>query len=218
MKVIFLDIDGVIQPLWKQDRFEHMNEIEELAKELDAKIPGHSYYDYVTKDKYPESKQDSYSRKCNLGAVCFDWSEKAIDYLKDILEKQNAMIVISSDWRDFGERTVRAFLAIYNLEKYFYGMLDGISYDPPTERQKKARDYFESIKERAGSYDERSAYIRDYLDVHPEITAYVAVDDRKLGFPVAGHFVYCDDGVIDERKYLLMKDLIDIQDGPYPLK
>lgn len=56
MKVIFLDIDGVIQPLWKQDRFEHMNEIEELAKELDAKIPGHSYYDYVTKDKYPESK------------------------------------------------------------------------------------------------------------------------------------------------------------------
>lgn len=97
-------------------------------------------------------------------------------------------------------------------------MLDGISYHPPTERQKKARDYFESIKEKSDSYDERSAYIRDYLDVHPEITAYVAVDDRKLGFPVAGHFVYCDDGVIDERKYLLMKDLIDIQDGPYPLE
>lgn len=36
MKVIFLDIDGVIQPLWKQERFEHIDEIETLAKELDA--------------------------------------------------------------------------------------------------------------------------------------------------------------------------------------
>ena len=218
MKVIFLDIDGVIQPLWQQKRFNHMDEIEELAIELDAKIPGHSYYDYVTKDKYPESKQDSYSRKCNLGAVCFDWSEKAINYLKDILEKHNAKIVISSDWRDFGERAVRAFLAIYNLEKYFYGMLDGISYDPPTERQEKARDYYESIKVKSVSYDERAADIRDYLDFHPEITAYVAVDDRELGFPVAGHFVYCDDGVIDERKYLLMKEVISLEDGPYNLK
>ena len=218
MKVIFLDIDGVIQPLWQQKRFNHMDEIEVLAKELDAKIPGHSYFDYVTKEKYPESKQDSYSRKCNLGAVCFDWSEKAINYLKDILEKNNAKIVISSDWRDFGERTVRAFLAIYDIEKYFYGMLDGISYDPPTERQKKARDYYESIKDRSVAYDERSADIRDYLDIHPEITAYVAVDDRELGFPVAGHFVYCDDGVIDERKYLLMKEAISLEDGPYNLK
>ena len=72
MKVIFLDIDGVIQPLWKQERFEHINDIEALAKELDAKIPGHSYYCYVTKDNYPDSNQGIYSRKCNLGAVCFD--------------------------------------------------------------------------------------------------------------------------------------------------
>lgn len=218
MKVIFLDIDGVIQPLWQQKRFEHIDEIEELAKKLDARIPGYSYFDYVTKEEYPESKQSLYSRKCNLGAVCFDWSEKAIYYLRDILEKHNAMIVISSDWRDFGERTVRSFLAIYDLDEYLYGMLDGISYAPPTESQKKARAYYESIKAGSVSYDERAADIRDYLDIHPEITAYVAVDDRNLGFPVAGHFVYCNDGVIDERKHVLMKELIDIEAGPYPLE
>jgi len=61
MKVIFLDIDGVIQPLWQQKRFKHMDEIEELAKELDVKIPGHSYYDYVTKYNYPDSTQGIYS-------------------------------------------------------------------------------------------------------------------------------------------------------------
>ena len=39
MKVVFLDIDGVIQPLGKQDRFKHLDEIEEIAKALDQKIP-----------------------------------------------------------------------------------------------------------------------------------------------------------------------------------
>ena len=97
-------------------------------------------------------------------------------------------------------------------------MLDGISYGPPTERQTKARAYFQSIREKSESYDERAADIRDYLDIHPEITAYIALDDRNLGFPVAGHFVYCKDGVIDERKYLLMKEIIDIEDGPYNLQ
>ena len=32
MKVVFLDIDGVIQPLGKQDRFKHLDEIEEIAR------------------------------------------------------------------------------------------------------------------------------------------------------------------------------------------
>ena len=44
MKVVFLDIDGVIQPLGKQDRFKHLDEIEEIAKALDQKIPGFNYY------------------------------------------------------------------------------------------------------------------------------------------------------------------------------
>ena len=48
MKVVFLDIDGVIQPLGKQDRFKHLDEIEEIAKALDQKIPGFNYYEYVS--------------------------------------------------------------------------------------------------------------------------------------------------------------------------
>lgn len=50
MKVVFLDIDGVIQPLGKQDRFKHLDEIEEIAKALDQKIPGFNYYEYVSEE------------------------------------------------------------------------------------------------------------------------------------------------------------------------
>ena len=53
MKVVFLDIDGVIQPLGKQDRFKHLDEIEEIAKALDQKIPGFNYYEYVSEENYP---------------------------------------------------------------------------------------------------------------------------------------------------------------------
>ena len=109
-----------------------MDEIEELAKELDVKIPGHSYYDYVTKDNYPDSTQGIYSENGLL------------EHFSPYMTSKSIFMVC--------------------------------------------------------------------------LTAYVAVDDRELGFPVAGHFVYCDDGVIDERKYLLMKEAISLEDGPYNLK
>lgn len=39
MKVVFLDIDGVIQPLGKQDRFKHLDEIEEIARHWIRRFP-----------------------------------------------------------------------------------------------------------------------------------------------------------------------------------
>lgn len=123
MKVVFLDIDGVIQPLGKQDRFKHLDEIEEIAKALDQKIPGFNYYEYVSEEKYPESFFGVYSRKCNLCAVLFDWPKEAVRYLTEVLERQNAKIVISSDWRDSGSRIIKAFLAVWKLDKFFTACL-----------------------------------------------------------------------------------------------
>lgn len=217
MRVIFLDIDGVIQPLGRQERFEHLNEIEEISKTLNQKIPGFNYYEYVTEEVFPDSYQGAYSRKCNLAAVLFDWPKDAVKYLGEVLERQNAKIVISSDWRDFGSCTIKAFLAVWGLDKYFYGMLDGLSFKEPTEGQIRARKHF---AEKFGRYtfDERAADIRDYLDSHLEITSYVAVDDRCLGAPVENHFVFFNDGkVIDERRARQMDEILSIEDGPYPL-
>lgn len=218
MKVIFLDIDGVIQPLWRQDRFEHLDEIEEIAKELDQKIPGYNFHEYVTAENFPESFQGAYSRKCNLGAVLFDWSKDAVKHLSEVLEHHNAKLVISSDWRDFGEHTMRAFLAIYGLDKYLYGMIEGLSFREPTEGQIRARQYFSEIYGKF-SFDERAADIRDYLDKHHEITSYVAIDDRNLSFPVEKHFVFFNDGkVLNENRVHIMDEILNIEDGPYPLK
>ena len=217
MKVIFLDIDGVIQPTWKQKRFEHLDEMDEMAKRLDAQIPGYEYYRYVTVEKYPGCVFTAYSRKCSLAAVCFDWDKDAVEYLRQVLEQHDAKIVISSDWRDGGEFTMKSFLAIYGLDKYFYDMLEGLSYRPPTERQARAQKYFGSVRKENQRYDERAADIRNYLDLHKEVTAYVAVDDRNLGFPVAGHFVHCSRGIIRQEEFLQMKELIEIEDGPYPI-
>ena len=114
-------------------------------------------------------------------------------------------------------RIIKAFLAVWKLDKFFYGMLDGRSFEEPTKGQTRARKYF---AEKFGRYtfDTRAADIRDYLDSHREITSYVAVDDRNLRVPVENHFVFFNDGkVIDERRARQMDEILSIEDGPYPL-
>ena len=37
MKVLFLDIDGVLQPCGRQERFEHKDEIPAISAELNKK-------------------------------------------------------------------------------------------------------------------------------------------------------------------------------------
>lgn len=218
MKAIFLDIDGVIQPLFKQERFKHMHEIIDIAKELDSKIPGYSYHDYVTHEHFMELPYTPYIRQCDLATVYYDWSKDAVDHLRIALEQHEAKIVISSSWRNNGEHVMKAFLAIYGLDKYYYGMLDGNLHCGPTESQKKAIEYFNSLRSEVHpSYDKRAAEIRDYLSQHPEITSYVAIDDYNLGFPVSRHFVHCNDGVLDMRKRELISSILDIEDGPYPI-
>ena len=108
MRIVFLDIDGVLQPTWSRNRFEHINEIEDVARQLEAKNPG---------------------------------------------------------------------------------------YD----------------------FDSRASEIRDYLDQHPEVTSYVAIDDRRLGFPVEGHFVHVRHGELGAEDCKLAKTLLQQEDGPYLL-
>lgn len=226
MKIVFLDIDGVLQPAWSRKRFEHINEIEEVASRLESRNPDYEYRAYVTAEQGPHGTPYSRNiRRYNLAAVYFDWSKSAVAYFTDILQKSDAKIVISSDWRDEGEYAIKLFLSVYGLDKYYYGLVDASYYVSVGDRyikrdfprQKQAEKYFQSIRPEGVYFDSRASEIRDYLDQHPEVTSYVAIDDRNLGFPVDGHFVHVRRGELKAEDCELAKKLLQQEDGPYPL-
>lgn len=164
MRIVFLDIDGVLQPTGSQNRFEHMNEIEDVARQLEAQNPSYEYHAYVTAEQGPQGVPFSKNiRRCNLAAVYCDWSKPAVGYLADILEKSDAKIVISSDWRDEGEYAIKLFLSVYGLGKYYYGLVDKRILWHPTPRQQKVQKYFSSICPEGKHFDSRASEIRNIL-------------------------------------------------------
>ena len=78
MKIIFLDIDGVLQPYNNNERFNH--DLKETVKKVAEKYNDEIYF---TMDPY------------DVAAVYYDWDEKAVRLLRDCLDKTGAKIVIS---------------------------------------------------------------------------------------------------------------------------
>ena len=72
-KVIFLDIDGVLQPKGQQDRFDH--DMKVLPKQM--------------AEKYHEDEYLSIGRH-DLGAVLYDWHPDAVANLKKLIALSGA--------------------------------------------------------------------------------------------------------------------------------
>lgn len=94
--IIFLDIDGVLQPHTASDRFTHDLKAlrDRFTHELD---PG-----YATLDPY------------DIGAVHHDWHPEAVGHLKQLCELTGARIVVSSNWRE--GRTRERLLLLFRLQ------------------------------------------------------------------------------------------------------
>lgn len=81
-RVLFLDIDGVLQPAGNQYRFDHdMDALKNKLADLYGE-PG-----YLDLDKY------------DVAAVYYDWDKASVNELKQLLDETGAEIVLSSDWR-----------------------------------------------------------------------------------------------------------------------
>lgn len=106
-KILFLDIDGVIQGYNTNSRFE-MDETK-LRNYLISKYndPIYSEIDYY-----------------DLSAAYFDWDEIALGYIKDILRSHNAYIVIHSGWRESVKKEhLIALFKLYDMDGYILDVL-----------------------------------------------------------------------------------------------
>ncbi|MDR1973768.1 MAG: hypothetical protein LBQ31_03730 [Bacteroidales bacterium] len=153
-KVLFLDIDRVLQPESSQERFKHIDDIDSLYKKL-FDTYGIDYSVYFRYD---------------VAAVYYDWNKQSVAELKRILETTGAKIVVSSDWRlDPAPNMLLDFFKIHGLDKYFAG-----------STPKSISDYKKSIYKDQHIYDSRSMAILEYLEEHPEIEKWISVGDLPL--------------------------------------
>lgn len=154
MKCIFLDHDGVIclSQNWG-------SRYKKARKYIEEQDPG---YDPIDNDSGPIS-------------IRFDnFDPGSIKVLNEILEETGAEIIVSSDWK--------LFATVEELGEYYD--LHGIK-KKPIDRTLNMREFDEaggSMYEYRGWRDKmRIVEIKKYLEDHPEITHWVAVDDMDMG-------------------------------------
>ena len=168
-KIVFLDIDGVIQPGYSKERFKHVS----LDKEI-SDMPGlYKYLDYYFHIDYREY------HPYDVAAVYYDWDKTAVELLKLTLSLTGAKIVLSSDWRMGGFDRMKDFFTMHGLENFFLDMtLFYDNIDKNFIEKAKAKH-----KEKMGpdSYlDYRSIEILEWLNRNPDVKKWVAIDDLKL--------------------------------------
>ena len=196
MKVILLDIDGVLQPYASKNRFEIDRKAlrERLSEELNI--------DYTIYDEY------------DVAACYADWDKEAVERIKKIIKETDAKIVISSDWRSKRlPNKMKDFLKIFNMDQYWVGETDDID----EEKMKEACKYVKSRENPHWSY--RAIEILDYVYKHEEITNYVAIDDMDISVGLDGHFVKTKNLINDEQAekciQILNDTKLEIKRNPY---
>ena len=174
-KIIFLDIDGVLQP-FTQYRFDHMKE-DQMQAMYDRLEKNHQI-DYR---KYHNTYYKGYG-KYDVAAVVYDWDIESVDQLKRILDTTDAKIVLSSAWRNDDMEGMKDLFRIHQLDDYFIDVTPNFSYE---NLDKLAKELLIPRKTAVRAFE-----ILYYLKQHPEIKHYVAIDDMKLGDDLPGHFVH----------------------------
>ena len=175
IKIIFLDINGVIEPL-SDEKVEITEEkLLYLCKKLENDF-GIDFTKYGTGD---------------IISVYYYWDREALSQLKRIVESTGAKIVISSYWKLDGVQMMKDFFTIFGLGEYV------IDVTPDVFRDKIDRTPFKQLyNEPLG---DRPLEILEYLRIHQdEIEEYVAIDDRNLSPFLDGHWVKTQSSLKEE--------------------
>ncbi len=162
MKVIFLDIDGVLNV----EVF--INAFWEVCKQAEIKRP-------EAKVLRKDIMRDQF------GTL---FCPTATSRLKAIIDKTGAKIIISSTWRLSGLQFMQDLWKHRNLPGEVIGITPSFRRDRTPEEEEMSHEI------RA----ERGREIEYYLSIHPEIEAYVIIDDDNDMLPSqASNFVRTDE-------------------------
>jgi hypothetical protein len=120
-----------------------------------------------------------------------NFDDKAIKVLNSILEETGAEIVVSSDWRHHA--------SLEEIGEYYLsqGIIKApIAFTSTTEEVEP--ELWKVLRFRADLELERSIEILDWLNKHPEVTNWVAVDDLDMSVEyLSKHFAHKDG--LDEK-------------------
>lgn len=168
MKIIFLDNDGVIC----------------LSNNWGGRSKKWAKY----RSENPESS--SFKGDAPVDVRFDNFDEKAVRVLNSILEETGAEIVVSSDWRYHAN--------LVELGDYYESQ--GI-IRRPIGITSKTEDIdprlWQALRFRADLELERSIEITDYVNRHPEISHWVAVDDLDMSIEfLSNSFVHRKDDTI----------------------
>jgi hypothetical protein len=165
MKVLFLDNDGVIC----------------LSNNWGGRKKKWSKYRSVNPDSSPNIKEAPVSVRFD------DFDKKAVRILNQIIEETGCEIVVSSDWR--------LHATLEELGDYYESQ--GI-IKRPIDVTDLFKDLYpkewDAFRFRADLEIERSMEIGHWLENHPEITHWVAVDDLNMSVEfLAKYFSHNED-------------------------
>lgn len=111
-----------------------------------------------------------------LDSVFDDFNLKAIEVLNEVIEATDCEIVISSDWRHHATlEQMQELYKIRGIKKSPIDFTGVVKYSSALSLEK-----------------DRSIEIREWLNAHPEVTSWVAVDDMDLGAtygPVSKNYI-----------------------------
>jgi hypothetical protein len=108
-----------------------------------------------------------------------NFDSKAVKVLKEIIDETGCEIVVSSDWKRWG--TLDQMKEMYVTR----GIKPPIDYTPDLKNFDEGTNH---LLKTTNDYEEiRVLEINKYLEEHPEITHWVAVDDMDLS--KLSHFV-----------------------------